>query len=159
MTTVYSQIGPYHSKHPCLSYNSTKRHRCPEWYGQIWGTFFTLKISRVGAWWICFLNPYYSGGDLGNLIAEQKNIGNLFDQALLLSFVHNLASGMQYMKTMKILHRDLKEFLKNISLCTIGPATITLKNIKFFGWFFKQFFSQLIFLLLLKTNWKLETLV
>jgi len=71
---------------------------------------------------------YCPGGDLADLITNQKNTGELFDSDLILSYAHNLASGMQYMKSLRILHRDLKEFFENASIeqsMRIGLSSFT----------------------------------
>lgn len=54
---------------------------------------------------------YCSGGDLAKVISRQK--GTPFSENLVISYALNLASAMQYMKAMRIIHRDLKKWLKN----------------------------------------------
>ena len=59
------------------------------------------------------LMEYCPGGDLAKLIDKQKDEGTLFSESLVISFALDLASAMQYMKSMRIIHRDLKVWFKN----------------------------------------------
>ena len=53
---------------------------------------------------------YCSGGDLARVIHNQKN---QFDDVLVGDYALDLASAMQYMRSVKIIHRDLKVWMKN----------------------------------------------
>ena len=56
---------------------------------------------------------YCSGGDLAKLIFSQKKTGKHFDADLVLSYSFDLASAMQYLRSIRIIHRDLKVWRKN----------------------------------------------
>jgi len=51
---------------------------------------------------------YCSGGDLARVLHNQKKIGNQFDDGLVRDYAFDLASAMQYMRSVRIIHRDLK---------------------------------------------------
>ena len=51
---------------------------------------------------------YCRGGDLARVIHNQKKTGKQFDDYLVLSYSFGLASAMQYLWSVQIIHRDLK---------------------------------------------------
>ena len=60
---------------------------------------------------------YCCGGDLAIVILNQKKTGKLFEDHEVLSYSFDLASAMQYLWSVRIIHRDLKVCIKSNSPC------------------------------------------
>lgn len=71
---------------------------------------------------LCIVMDYCEGGDMFHKIAKQKELGTLFPEHQIVTWLTQMALAMNYVHDKKILHRDLKT--QNIFLTSKGDIKI-----------------------------------
>ncbi len=82
----------------------------------------TYRESFMEKMCLCIVMDFCEGGDMFSKIARQKELGLLFPEQQIVSWLVQMALAMNYVHDKKILHRDLKT--QNIFLTSKGDIKV-----------------------------------
>jgi serine/threonine protein kinase len=69
---------------------------------------FVHAVQGVMSRSLCIIMPYYSGGDLHQLIQTRNEYQQRFSESELVNYMNQLLSAVEYLHTKRLIHRDLK---------------------------------------------------
>lgn len=91
-------------------------------YRHVSGVIHGENVSHGSCRCLCIVMDYCEGGDMFHKIARQKELGTLFPEHQIVTWLVQMALAMNYVHDKKILHRDLKT--QNIFLTSKGDIKI-----------------------------------